>query len=169
MRIYDENIIIVYIIMSKEWSFANTRSGEKLNAFLKRQQANQNSLFWKKSFFYKDKNRKIAWIKYYDEIRENHHLKARNYALQKKIFDNFDLTDDDDDGIAKNIQNELFDMVKELKKDIECPICFEPILDRDCLHITSCGHKFCVECRTKITDCAMCRKKIGKYRKPTKP
>ncbi len=150
--------------MSKSYRMENTKSGETLTAFLKRTQDKQNSLAWKKAFFYKDKNRKIAWIKYYDEIRENHYLKARNYELQQKILDNFDLAEDDEeDGIATHIQNEIFDMVKELKKDIECPICLEPIVIRDDLHITNCGHKYCVKCRKQIDNCAICRKKLGKF------
>ncbi len=49
--------------MSKSYRMENTKSGETLTAFLKRTQDKQNSLAWKKATFYKDKKRKIAWIK----------------------------------------------------------------------------------------------------------
>lgn len=142
-----------------------TRSGEKLNAYLNRQQANGSLLSWKKSHFKCDKNRKIAWVKYYETEERYWDLARRNYEMWKQLNENFDLRDTDDDGIANNIQNEYFEMVAELKKEIECPICFEPILKKEDLHITSCGHKYCKDCRSRITDCAMCRKKIGVFKK----
>tara|TARA_R110002012_G_scaffold316436_1_gene531402 strand:+ start:24129 stop:24587 length:459 start_codon:yes stop_codon:yes gene_type:complete len=148
--------------MSK-YTLLSTKSGERLNDFLTRTQDDQNFLKWKKAFYYKDTNRRTAWVKYYDELRNNHYLKAREYELMKKLTDNYDLSDEND-SLATNIQNEIFDMVNKLKEEIECCICLEAITNRDDLVITNCGHKYCKTCRKKIDKCALCRKKLGKYR-----
>lgn len=164
-----KNKILSYIIMSEKRKYLNasTRSGEKLNAYLSRHTGNNNILLWKRECFFKDKNRKIAWVKFYNELSDHHETMMKHYELQKFVYENYDLGTEerDDNGIARNIQNEMYEMMMELKKEIECPICLEPILSKEKLHITSCGHKYCVDCRSKITECAMCRKKIGKLKK----
>lgn len=55
------------------------------------------------------------------------------------------------------------DFIEELlantKEVIECPICLDDIVPNN-LSITSCGHKFCKNCRSKIEICSICRKPI---------
>ncbi len=60
------------------------------------------------------------------------------------------------------LKNELVEMYDKLKKEIACPICFTE-LKSDEIKFSSCGHKFCGECLSKLDNCAICRKKI--YRK----
>ena len=42
----------------------------------------------------------------------------------------------------------------EYVKDKECPICY----DKNSEIMTSCGHHYCNDCFSKISECAMCKK-----------
>ena len=63
------------------------------------------------------------------------------------------------DHIPDFVINEIQGLLKELKKEVECPICYEEIKSED-IKFSSCGHKFCETCLSKINECAICRKKI---------
>ena len=47
-------------------------------------------------------------------------------------------------------------MIDIIRKEVECPICFETISKKS-LVITTCGHKFCKSCYYRIDRCALCR------------
>ena len=64
--------------------------------------------------------------------------------------------------IPEFVKTEITDMIKELKKNVECPICYEE-LTADKIKFSGCGHKYCETCLSKINECAICRRKI--YRK----
>ena len=57
------------------------------------------------------------------------------------------------------VKNEITSMIKELKKEIECPICYDILESKD-IKFSSCGHKYCETCLSKINECAICRRKI---------
>lgn len=50
---------------------------------------------------------------------------------------------------------ELYDKVGEL---CDCPICYES-MTKDNTHVGLCGHLVCKECKVRISDCPVCRKK----------
>ena len=68
---------------------------------------------------------------------------------------------------------QVHDQEPESEQDIECPICYNPIKDRNRV-VTKCGHLFCLECITHHTisivnsvssdssglACPMCRMSI---------
>ena len=59
------------------------------------------------------------------------------------------------------VENELKDMLEKLKVEISCPICLDT-LDPKKIKFSSCGHKYCGTCLSKIDKCAVCRKQIYK-------
>ena len=54
---------------------------------------------------------------------------------------------------------EFEEMTSSLKKKIECPVCLE-VIEKGQLEITFCGHKYCETCRSRIVQCAICRKQL---------
>lgn len=50
---------------------------------------------------------------------------------------------------------ELYDKVGEM---CDCPICFEA-MRKDNTDVPLCGHLVCKECRTRITECPVCKRK----------
>lgn len=45
------------------------------------------------------------------------------------------------------------------EKNSECIICYEPLVKGN-ISITHCGHVYCKGCRSKISECAICRKHL---------
>ena len=103
------------------------------------------------------KKSKVGWAKYYDAEARAH---QRNRDLREQIEKLKNQIKGEDDGaIPEFMKNEITDLLKELKKEIECPICYEE-LKSDQIKFSSCGHKYCETCLSKINECAICRKKI---------
>lgn len=50
---------------------------------------------------------------------------------------------------------ELYDKVGEL---CDCPICFEQ-MTKEQTSVPMCGHLICKECKTKVEECPICRKR----------
>jgi hypothetical protein len=107
----------------------------------------ENQLKWAK------KQTAFAWAKYYEEINSSHIDDVHQYN-QIQVF-----TEVED--IPLHIIVEFKNMMKELKKKIECPICLE-IIEGDDMKLTGCGHKYCSKCYDQIDKCAICRKSIKK-------
>ena len=101
---------------------------------------------------------KTGWAAFYAECRDSH---QRDLLYMNAIHD-LRLKMEEETGIPEFIENELRDLMISLKKQIECPICYDELDAKD-IKFSSCGHKYCGECLSKIDDCAVCRKKI--YRK----
>ena len=99
------------------------------------------------------KQKAYAWAKYYEELTVNHYLFQQQYNTIQPIL-GLDI-------LPNHLVNEIENMMKELKKKLECPICFE-IIDEGKLKITGCGHKFCENCFNQINKCAICRRNIRK-------
>jgi len=49
----------------------------------------------------------------------------------------------------------LYDKVGEL---CDCPICYETMA-KDNTHVGKCGHLVCKDCKSRIAECPICRKK----------
>lgn len=102
-----------------------------------------------------EKSKSFAFYKFYEAENEKHEYQLQVLELFKK------LQESETDKVPDFLINELKDMYEITKKSVECPICFEE-LSKDDIKFSSCGHKFCAECLSKIDNCAICRKKIFK-------
>ena len=104
-----------------------------------------------------EKQRKCAWAKYYGEVNDRHEEQLQRFTHTEILIKTIEETAD----LPKNIVNELNDLHKELKKCVECPICYEVL---DTFELSNCGHKYCKTCLDKLIDtsnkCALCRKQL---------
>jgi hypothetical protein len=107
---------------------------------------------------------KQGWACFYKAEELNHHLHNqylyRIKELERKINER-DSKLYEKDHIPDFVINEIKELLTEVKKEVECPICFEEIKSEN-IKFSSCGHKFCETCLSKINECAVCRKKIYK-------
>ncbi len=58
------------------------------------------------------------------------------------------------------LADNYFDMCKQLKIDMECPICMESVMCcKKCFCLLRCGHAFHLSCwiKTEINNCPTCR------------
>lgn len=105
---------------------------------------------------------KQGWACFYKTEQLNHDLHMgymyKIKELEKAISER-DAPLYEKDHIPDFVKNEITSLLKELKKEVECPICFEELKSED-IKFSSCGHKFCESCLSKINECAICRKKI---------
>jgi hypothetical protein len=107
---------------------------------------------------------KQGWACYYKAEQMNHELHMSYMSSIKSLEAKMEERDQklyEKDHIPDFVKNEITDLLKILKKEVECPICYEE-LKPDEIKFSSCGHKFCADCLSKINECAVCRKKIYK-------
>ena len=117
----------------------------------------------------KERARKYAWGKYFGECDDHHRTLIRLYGYAMGMMTNVQNNDNNtgEEAIAnipQHLTNEIEEMVKSLKKALECPICLENIPEGQLVY-TGCGHKHCKKCleylKTQISPhCSICRKKI---------
>ena len=114
------------------------------------------------------RQRGFAWSKYYKTLAEKHDMEIRVWALMNELHrrpepDAASSSNDREavSTIPGHLTKEMEDMMGELKKSVECPVCLEPI-EKGKLKITGCGHKYCETCLKKLDKCAICRRKIKK-------
>ena len=52
-----------------------------------------------------------------------------------------------------------FDMCKQLKIDLECPVCMDKLCCKKCFCLLRCGHYFHLSCwmKTELNNCPTCR------------
>ena len=102
-----------------------------------------------------EKQRSYAWAKYYEEVNQNHNTGVNNLNQAVRIVEKPEIPD--------IIKNELIDLMKNLRKTVECPVCYD-VIEPDDMKLTNCGHKYCNTCYNKLIEttnkCAICRKKI---------
>ena len=101
---------------------------------------------------YMRKQKAFAWAKYYEAILETHTGNVAHYNTINNVVEEVS-------ELPVHMVEEYKQMLKDLHREIECPICMEIINE---LKITYCGHKYCNKCFEKIDECAMCRRKIKK-------
>ena len=102
-----------------------------------------------------NKQKSFAWGKFYEESKNNHKLLLDKYESEKRLSE---LTE-----LPIHIQNELKELMKITKKEIECYICYENIeIDKIVWSSCKCNTKICGECYSKISECGLCRGKIYK-------
>ena len=102
---------------------------------------------------YSKKQTAYAWAKYYEETASHHEQNVNNYQTNTTILTAVD-------EMPQHIVVEIERMTAELKKQIECPICFE-VIEVGGLKISGCGHKYCDGCFKQIDKCEICRRKIN--------
>jgi len=66
---------------------------------------------------------------------------------------------------CKFLKDNIFDLHKQLNKNIECVICLETIDDKNKLEVSQCGHYYCDECfmsmcKMEKKQCAICRHQL---------
>ena len=98
---------------------------------------------------------KAGWAKYYCEMEQNQGIQVVYYEQVKQLPVN-DMTE--------YAQSQIQELLIQLKKEIECPICLETINPKE-IEMTACGHKYCKQCINTIKaganpECAICRTKI---------
>ena len=100
---------------------------------------------------------KVGWAHFYQSEKRNHELHMEYMLRIKELNDSMEGRDEDH--IPDFVKNEITSLIAELKKQVECPICLDE-LKSDQIKFSSCGHKYCETCLSKINECAICRKKI---------
>ena len=98
---------------------------------------------------------KQGWACYFKAIEQGQLCDIIYYEKVKELPVN-----DMSDYAKKQIEELLI----QLKKQIECPICLETI-DPKNIEMTACGHKYCKQCintlkQTINPKCSICRTKI---------
>ena len=98
---------------------------------------------------------KAGWAKYFCELEQNQDRDIIYYESVKQLPVN-DMTD--------YAQAQIQELLIQLKKHIDCPVCLETINPKD-IEMTACGHKYCKGCINTIKqsikpECAICRSKL---------
>ena len=116
----------------------------------------------------KERARKYAWGKYFGECNDHHHtlmnMLQTARSLNLLVAQNHSSPGEGVENVPQHLATEIEEMVNELKKQLECPICLDEIATGQ-LAITGCGHKYCKTCldhlKTQVSpQCAMCRRAI---------
>jgi len=102
------------------------------------------------------KKSKAGWASFYQAEADAH---RRDTLYMEAIHDLKLKLEEEDAVFPVFLQEELRDLMISLKKQIECPICMDELDAKD-IKFSSCGHKYCQTCLSKLDECAVCRKKI---------
>jgi len=100
---------------------------------------------------------KQGWAAFYKTQTDCHNL-ISGQMFRIRMLEN-EIKGEDRHSVPDFVVNEIQSLLAELKKQIECPICYEE-LNAEAIKFSSCGHKYCESCLSKINECAICRKKI---------
>jgi hypothetical protein len=111
---------------------------------------------WKNRYETAERARKFAWAKFFESEREQHEAIQGQYQRLSSVLA--------PEGIPIFVQNELKEMMEELRKKIDCPVCLNEIAPSD-IAFSKCGHKFCADCLNRCKEneppnCAVCRRKL---------
>ena len=98
---------------------------------------------------------KVGWAMFYASETLNHGLHIGYMKTINDMIENESVKE----VLPDFVETEIKELYSQLKKTVECPICFEE-LDKDNMQFSSCGHKYCKTCLSKIKECAVCRKTI---------
>lgn len=101
---------------------------------------------------------KVGWAMFYASETLNHGL---HIGYMKTINDMIENEKKTEEILPEFVEAEMKELYSQLKKTVECPICLQDI-NKDTMKFSSCGHKYCKTCLSKINECAICRKQIYK-------
>lgn len=100
-----------------------------------------------------EKSKKFAWGKYYGAVNNQLTQNTTQYNRMNEFVE----------VIPTHIKDDYIKMLEELRKEIECPICYD-IINIDDLQLSNCGHKFCKTCYDRLlrysNKCAICKKRL---------
>jgi hypothetical protein len=101
------------------------------------------------------KQTSYAWAKYYESERNALVDNIQHYHVVVKVVS--------EETVPEFIRAEMTEMMTQLRKQIECPICLQ-VIGVEELGIARCGHKYCKTCLGKLKEttkkCAVCRRKV---------
>ena len=103
-----------------------------------------------------DKNRRVAWCKFFQARRENFQQRVEFYDKLKMLQDAL-ATAQGEYNIPPHFQNKFKELLAEAKSTIECPVCLD-VIEAEQLEITNCGHCYCKQCKSRLDQCAICRR-----------
>ena len=97
---------------------------------------------------------KQGWKCYYIERDAIYDLQTTRNALRAEVLQ-LRTNPQGDFEHLKQMFLTLYDKVGEV---CDCPICYEPMVKEN-TYVAMCGHLVCKDCRSKIVECPICRKK----------
>jgi len=111
-----------------------------------------------------ERKAKVGWACFYRAEQTNHRLHMEYMADIKNLQGQLELLSGQQSqeiSIPPFIHEEIRNLLKKTSDEISCPICLEE-LEVEQIKFSSCGHKFCESCLSKIDECAVCRRKLYK-------
>jgi hypothetical protein len=97
---------------------------------------------------------KSGWRMYFTE-REKVYALQQHREQAREVAVNLRANAPVDYDHLKQMFLDLYEKVGDL---CDCPICFET-MTKDKTSVPLCGHLVCVDCRSRIAECPICRKK----------
>lgn len=97
---------------------------------------------------------KQGWKVYFIE-------RERVYALQQQRNQYKQLVAELKSGIKPDIShlsNMFLELFAKCGEMCECPVCYED-LTKETTNVPICGHLVCKDCKSKMTECPLCKKK----------
>ena len=109
-----------------------------------------------------DKNRRLAWRKYFQAEKKIYKERVLHYyrliALEEELDKLYSHLDNQDNRtIPVHFKNQFKELLAASKKSVSCPICLN-IIATEKLKVTNCGHLYCDTCLAQINKCAVCRR-----------
>lgn len=98
---------------------------------------------------------KQGWKCYFMSRETIHEIQVARNNIRQQVIHIRTAQEPVDYEHLKNMFLALYDKVGEL---CDCPICYE-CMTKDNTHVAICGHLVCKECKEKISECPICRKK----------
>ena len=103
------------------------------------------------------KKTKFAWAKFFEAQRTQLTDDTAQVVRVRTMVQH-------DEQVPQFIKDELKQLLTELNKRVQCPICLDDMQPSD-LGISNCGHKYCQSCLDTLKaqpdpKCAVCRRKI---------
>ncbi len=119
--------------------------------------SNQTITITRKEKYALEQKAKSGWRCFFIQREANYHLQETTYRMAGEVNRLRREATNPSNAEYEHLKSmflELYDKVGELTN---CPICFDP-MTKDTTHVGSCGHLVCKTCKTRISQCPICRK-----------
>jgi len=97
---------------------------------------------------------KQGWKCYFIEREHIHRLQSHRNNMRAEVQQIQSGAKPD----YEHLKQMFLDLYAKVGELCDCPVCFET-LSKDKTCVPLCGHLICNDCRSRITDCPICRKK----------